>query len=278
MDLETLFSINWKEFKILPQPAHGKQVIKPTVSDPVEYSERMIELAGCTERASMLEVMIEINNMFRHELKNRLIPGAIQDGIMGIYDQLLCRADYDYKMLFNSLSYFGEEGIIIGEELAELLVNEIPTHVVTLIQEGRFDKILTGPSNKLNWSQDAIEPQNAEVPNVASLNLIEYSQILIRAANRVGYVSPILFGTDLQKFVKMRLEWWANQADMDSEVINMFDQISMREDFNFQMVLNGLSYFGLEGLMVAEEVKKMLEVEGPPEFVEIIREGRYDLF
>ena len=129
---------------------------------------------------------------------------------------------------------------------------------------------------KIDWSQCEISPQNSLVAQVSISNPVEYAKQLINQTNRSETTSISDVLTGVYNMIGGLTQLYVKQLNLSDDILVMFKQIILRNDFDFQMLLNALSYFGSSAIAIGNKINEMLETEIPETIVSLIVEGQYD--
>lgn len=128
-----------------------------------------------------------------------------------------------------------------------------------------------------NWNDCLIKPQVNELPTLMLPGFDQYVNQLITAADRIDVDmlgNNVLIG--VLRVVSFQLTLWADALNLKNEVSSMFDQVIVRKDADFQILIYALSYLGPSGFALSEALAELLEEDLPGMIIPDIRDGKFD--
>ncbi len=130
-------SRDWSQGEIVAQ---SKDNPKVKISNPIEYANNLITIAGRAEKVSVPRVLKAVTTGIDWTLRRWVDDINLNVGVISMFEIICMRDDVSLQMLIDALSYFGEEGVAVGPSVVSLLEKDIPEEIVPMIREGKFDE------------------------------------------------------------------------------------------------------------------------------------------
>lgn len=127
----------------------------------------------------------------------------------------------------------------------------------------------------MNWNEIDLT-SNHDMPQLLVPYPVTYLRLLIR---RSGYQGPVIWESvmiAIYNILYTQLSMWGCAIDMEKEMQEMLQVVLLREDTDYQMLLNACNILDDTGALY-NGTKSLLENDIPKTLIELIQNGYCDI-
>jgi len=141
-----------------------------------------------------------------------------------------------------------------------------------------FEKLFGRKEMERDWSQGEIRQPKLYTPvsRVETPDPLQYVDAIIEKADCIGSASNLEVLTGVYRVVGAQLKLWGNALGIGKDVEKMFDQVILRDDFNFQLLIDALSNFGANGIALGNSLTDLLDNQMADVLIPGIQQGSFD--
>ena len=141
-----------------------------------------------------------------------------------------------------------------------------------------FGKLFGSKETERDWSQGEITQPKLSVPvsRVVMPDPTQYVNNMIERANCISSASYLEVLTGVYRVVGAQLKAGGNALGIGNDVEKMFDQVILRDDFNFQLLIDALSNYGTSGVALGNKLTDLLDNQLAEALIPGIQQGDFD--